>query len=54
MSATITLAPFWTNSLAEAAPMPLAPPVIIATFPWSLQDNVVYIIFMKNTSDRLS
>jgi hypothetical protein len=30
-------APFLTNSAAVALPMPLAPPVITATFPASLQ-----------------
>jgi hypothetical protein len=37
MSAMRTLAPCWTKSLAVQAPMPLAPPVINATLPSSLQ-----------------
>jgi hypothetical protein len=36
MSAITTDAPFSTNKRAVAAPIPLAPPVMIATFPWSL------------------
>jgi hypothetical protein len=33
----MTLAPFLTNSAAVAFPMPLAPPVITATFPANLR-----------------
>ncbi|BAT03080.1 Os07g0663650 [Oryza sativa Japonica Group] len=36
-SARMTLAPFLTNSSAVALPMPLAPPVMTATFPANLQ-----------------
>ncbi|CAA7396985.1 unnamed protein product [Spirodela intermedia] len=37
MSATMTLAPCRAKSLAVLSPMPLAPPVTMATFPSSLQ-----------------
>ncbi|BAS83750.1 Os03g0299400, partial [Oryza sativa Japonica Group] len=36
MSAITTLAPCFTNSLTIASPIPLAPPVTMATFPSSL------------------
>ena len=46
MSAITTLAPCLENSLAVAAPRPLAPPVISATFPSSLSH--FYLILSLN------
>jgi hypothetical protein len=39
MSVRMTFALFLTNSVAVALPMPLAAPVITATFPASLHRN---------------
>lgn len=36
MSAIMSLAPWWAKSFAVHSPMPLAPPVMRATFPCSL------------------
>jgi hypothetical protein len=59
MSATTTLAPWWANTLAVHSPMPLAPPVIKATFPSSLHvkgnkwENYP-ICFLYNLYNRMS
>lgn len=39
MSAITTFAPFSANNFAVAAPIPLAPPVMIATLPSNLQEK---------------
>ncbi|KAK3439687.1 hypothetical protein EUGRSUZ_C03990 [Eucalyptus grandis] len=46
MSAIMTLAPCFENSLAVDSPMPPAPPVITATFPSSLNRKIIIANFI--------
>lgn len=48
ISAITTLAPWWTKSFAVHSPIPLAPPVMIATFPSSLMDYILIRLTIRN------
>src|SRR6476619_1671660 len=52
MSAMPTLAPSWANRMAAAFPIPLAPPVMNATFPSSIPIVLLPLSFSAFARDR--